>query len=178
MLKTLALALALAAALAFLLIVAAARPDTFEVQRSASIQAPPDTVFGLINDLRAFSTWSPYEKKDPAMKKHYSGPVAGRGAAQAWEGNREVGKGRLEITDVAAPSRVTMELHMIEPLEGRNTVVFTLQPHAGATHVTWSMHGPAPYISKLMGMFFDMDSMIGRDFEAGLAELKRVAEAR
>jgi uncharacterized protein YndB with AHSA1/START domain len=175
MLKT--FALALAAALAFLLIVAAARPDTFAVQRSVSIQAPPDTVFALINDLHAFSTWSPYEKKDPAMKKHYSGPAAGRGAAQAWEGNREVGKGRLEITDATAPSRVTMELHMIEPLEGRNTVVFTLQPHAGTTHVSWAMHGPAPYLSKLMGMFFDMDAMIGRDFEAGLAELKRAAEA-
>jgi hypothetical protein len=176
MLKT--FALAIAAALAFVLIVAASRPDTFEVQRSASIQATPDTVFALINDLHAWSTWSPYEKKDPAMKKHYSGPASGRGAVQAWEGNREVGRGRLEILDATAPSRVTMELHMIEPMEGRNTVVFTLQPQAGSTHVTWKLHGPAPFLTKLMGLLFDMDAMVGRDFEAGLADLKRLAEAR
>lgn len=169
--------LVVVAAIALLLIVAATRPDTFRVERSTTIAAPAERLFPLINDLRSFNTWNPYARKDPAMKAEYSGPQAGPGAVFDFQGNKEVGKGRISITGSSAPSSVTMQLDMWEPFEGHNTVKFTLVPDgAGTTRVTWAMHGPSAFITKLMGLFFNMDQMIGKDFEAGLANLKQLAE--
>jgi hypothetical protein len=159
-----------------LLAYSATLPDTFRVQRVTSIKAAPEKIFVLINDLHGWSTWSPYEKKDPGMKKSYSGAPSGKGAAFEWEGNKDVGKGRLEITDALPSSKVVMRLHMLEPIEGRNNVEFTLETEGDATNVTWTMHGPMPYISKLLSVFINMDNMIGKDFETGLASLKSVAE--
>lgn len=173
MLKTIAFVALLA--VAALLVFAAARPDTFVVARSATVQATPEKLYPLINDLRQFNTWNPYGKKDPNMRGEYRGPTAGPGAAYHFEGNKDVGKGSIRIVD-AAPGKVTMQLHMIEPFEGRNSVEFILQPRGAATEVTWSMNGPSPFIAKLAGVFMDMDRMIGRDFEAGLAGLKQRAE--
>jgi carbon monoxide dehydrogenase subunit G len=175
MLKT--IALFLVAAVVLLLALAATRPDTFSVQRSARIQAPADQVHALINDLHRFNRWNPYEKKDPNLKGTYSGPAAGPGATYAFEGNKNVGKGSLRIVD-SQPREVTMELHMIEPMEGRNTVRFTLVPQGDATEVTWAMQGASPFLGKLVGLFLDMDKMIGGDFESGLAGLKTLAEQK
>lgn len=155
---------------------AATRPDAFEVQRSIAIKAPADAIFPLINDLQRWSAWSPYEKKDPAMQRAFGAVTAGRGAVYAWDGDGNVGEGRMEITDSAPPSRVVIKLDFVRPIEGHNTVEFSLEPAGDFTTVTWAMHGPSPYVSKVMGMFFDMDSMIGQDFEAGLANLKAAAE--
>jgi len=174
MVKTIAIVVVVL--LAALLIYAATKPDTFRVQRSASIKAPPEKIFPLINDLRSFKTWNPYEKKDPNMKGNYSGPSSGKGAAYAFDGNKDVGKGSIEITESSPPSKVTMTLNMIEPFEAHNIVEFTLEAKGEATNVTWGMHGPSPYMAKLMGIFCNMDSMIGKDFEAGLANLKTIAE--
>jgi len=162
-------------ALATVMLIAAARPDTFRVERAALVKAPPERVHALISDMRQFNTWNPYNRKDPAMKARYEGPATGPGAAYHFEGNKDVGKGTIRITD-AAPRKVTMQLHMVEPFEGRNTVEFILSPEAGATQVTWAMHGPAPYISRLVGTVFNLDRMIGQDFENGLAGLKARAE--
>lgn len=166
------LALLLVLAIGGLLIYAASRPKVMAVQRSALIQAPAEKIHPLINDLHRFNAWNPYEKKDPAIKGSYRGPASGPGAGDDFEGNKDVGKGSIQITSTAAPGRVTMELHMIEPMEGRNTIDFTLAPRGEATEVTWAMHGPSPFIARLAGVSFDMDRMIGRDFEAGLANLK------
>ncbi|TAL25899.1 MAG: polyketide cyclase [Aquabacterium sp.] len=176
MIKTILLVLAVA--LVALLAYAATRPDTFAVTRSATIQAPAQKLHPLIADLRAFNTWNPYAKKDPAMRITYRGPASGPGAAYDFDGNKDAGSGSIELLSDQPPSKVTMELHMIKPMEGRNTIEFDLKPQGYATVVTWSMHGPAPYISKLAGIFLDMDKMIGRDFEAGLANLKAAAEQR
>ncbi len=173
MLKT--IALAIVAALAVLLIYAATRPDSFRVERSTLIQAPPEKVHSLIADLKAFNRWNPYEKKDPAIKGEYSAVTAGPGARYGWE-SKEVGVGSMEITEVAAPSRVAMRLDFVKPFEARNQVEFTLRPEGGATRVTWAMHGPSPYVSKLIDIFINMDSMVGKDFEDGLATLKALAE--
>lgn len=170
-----ALALTALAGVAVLLAYAATRPDVFRVQRSAVVNASADKVHGLINDLRQFNTWNPYEKKDPQVKGAYRGPRAGPGAAYDFHGNKDVGRGSIAIT-AAQPQKVTMELTMLEPFAGRNTVEFLLQPHGNATEVTWAMHGPSPYMAKLIGLFIDMDRMVGRDFEAGLANLKARAE--
>ena len=163
-------------ALAALLIFAATRPDSFRVERATSIKAPPEKVFALINDLRRWDAWSPYDKKDPAMKRTLSGAASGPGAVYEWDGNQEIGKGRMEITDSSPPSKITIRLDFVKPFEAHNVVEFTLRPQDEATLVTWAMHGPSPYISKLMGIFFSMDEMIGKDFEAGLANLRTVAE--
>lgn len=161
---------------AALLIFSATRPDTFRMQRTASIKTPPEKIFPLINDFHSWGSWSPYEKKDPTMKRTYSGAANGRGSAYEWEGNNEVGKGRIEISESSPPFKVTLNLDMIKPIEGHNVVEFTLQTQGDAANVTWAMHGTSSYLAKVMGIFFSVDSMIGRDFETGLANLKAVAE--
>lgn len=171
------LLLLLIAACISLLIYAATRPDTFKVERSTTIAAPADRLFPLINDLQAFNTWSPYARKDPAMKIEFAqGPTGGPGARYDFAGNKDVGRGRITLLDSTAPSQVTMQLDMFEPFEGHNTVVFRLVPDGEGTRVTWSMHGPSAFITKLMGIFFNMDQMIGKDFEAGLDHLRQQAE--
>lgn len=164
------------ALIAAVLIFAATRPDTFSVERAATIKAPPEKVFALINDFNQWSAWSPWEKKDPAMKRTFGAATSGKGAAYAWEGNREVGQGSMEIAESVPPSKVTIKLDFLKPFEAHNLVDFNLEPKGDATHVTWSIHGPMPYISKVISMFCSMDRMIGKDFDAGLASLKAIAE--
>lgn len=154
---------------------AATRPDTLRVERSVSIEAPPETIYPLIADLQTWRSWSPWEKKDPAMKRTYAGAAAGMGATYAWEGNREIGSGRMEIVD-ANPSRVLINLDFIEPFEAHNMAEFRLAPEGDSTRVTWTMEGPQNLIGKMMCVVIDMDQMIGEDFETGLANLKAIAE--
>ncbi len=174
MLKT--IIIIVVAVIAAILIYAATKPDTFSVQRSTSIGAPPEKIFALIDDLHSMNTWSPYMKKDPAMKISYSGPDSGIGATLEWEGNREVGKGTLEITESAPPSRIEMKLTMIKPFEAHNMVEFTLTPEGEHTNVTWAMNGKQPYIAKVIHIVVNLDNMVGKDFQEGLANLKTVAE--
>jgi K+-transporting ATPase KdpF subunit len=162
--------------LAAVLIFAVTKPDTFRVQRATSIKAPPEKIFALINDFHSWGSWSPWEKLDPAMKRTFSGTAKGKGAVYEWEGNSEVGAGRMEITDLSPPSKVIIKLDFIKPFEGHNTAEFTLRAQGDTTNVAWAMHGPSPYIAKVMGIFFNMDRMIGNDFEAGLANLKALTE--
>lgn len=176
MVKTILIVIVLA--FAGLLVFAATRPDSFMLQRSLLIQAPPDKLHPLINDMRAFNTWNPYEKKDPAIQGSYSGPAAGPGARYVFKGNQDVGEGSLEIT-ASSPGQIAMRLDMSAPMQASNAITFTLVPRgAGGTEVTWAMRGACPFIAKLMGVFIDMDKMIGRDFEAGLASLQLLAERR
>jgi carbon monoxide dehydrogenase subunit G len=158
------------------LVFAATRPDIFRVQRSISIKAPPEKIFPLIDNFHNWASWSPYEKLDPAMKRTLSGSESGKGAAYAWESQGKAGIGRMEIADTAPPSKITIKLDFTKPFETHNLVDFTLQPQGDSTYVTWDMHGPSPYIAKLMGVFFDMDKMVGADFERGLASVKAIAE--
>ena len=168
--------LVIAVLLAALLIYAATRPDTFRIERSIGIQATPEKVFALINDLRAWSRWSPWERKDPGMQRSFSGPDSGQRAAYAWEGNKNVGTGRMEIVEASPPSLIVIKLDFMKPFKAHNTVEFSVQPQGTATQVTWAMFGPMPYLSKLMTTFFSMDKMCGKDFEAGLSQLKAAAE--
>ena len=161
--------------IAGVLVFAATKPDTFRVQRSASIKAPPEKISAVLSDFHGWQAWSPWEKMDPAMKRSYSGAEKGKGAAYAWEGNGKVGQGRMEIID-AAPSRVALDLDFVKPFEGHNKVVFTLAPQGDATEVNWAMQGPMPYVSKVISVFCDMDGMIGKEFENGLANLKTLTE--
>lgn len=168
--------LVLAIIVAVVLVLAARKPDTFRVQRAARINAPAESIFPLISDFRRWRGWSPWEERDPALKRTYGGAPSGVGAVYAWEGDRKVGSGRMEILQAVAPSTVVIKLDFIKPFEGHNTAEFTMLPQGDATNLTWTMHGPAPLISRVMQVFMSFDNMIGRDFEAGLAKLKKLAE--
>jgi len=152
------------------LALAAMRPDTFRVQREAAIQAPPEKVYALISDFKAWPAWSPWEKKDPQMKRTFGDKT------YAWQGNKEVGEGKMTLVEAVPASRVKLSLDFIKPFEAHNTVDFNLQPKDKGTTVTWSMQGDTPYFFKIVHVFVDMDRMVGKDFEAGLANLKAAAE--
>ena len=155
---------------------AATRPDSFRVERGLIMQATPEKVYTLISNFHLWGTWSPWERMDPTMMRTHSGAQSGQGAVYEWQGNNKVGKGRMEIIEATAPSRVTIKLDFLKPFEAHNTAEFTLTVSGAATYVVWAMHGPSPYIAKLMGLFFSMDKMIGKDFETGLANMRSVAE--
>ena len=171
------LAVVLAIAVAIVLVLAATKPDRFSVQRATTVKALPEAIFPLISDFHQWGSWSPYEHKDPAMKRSYSGAASGKGAVYAWDGNKNVGSGRMEILEASAPSKLVIKLDFFTPFEGHNTAEFTMLPQGDATSLTWLMHGPAPFMSRLMQVFMNFDNMIGKDFETGLANLKRLTES-
>lgn len=163
-------------AIAAILIYASTKPDSFRVERSTAMNAPPEKIFPYIDGLERWAEWSPYEGRDPAMKRAYSGAKSGKGAVYEWDGNDDVGKGRMEIVDSRPPHRVVIKLDFLKPFEGHNMAELTVEPKGGQTIVTWAMYGPSTFMTKLIGTFMDMDDMIGRDFAAGLAKLKTVVE--
>lgn len=174
MIKTLLMGIAVA--VLGLLGYASTQPDTFTVERATTIQAPPDRIYPYLADFHQWRAWSPWEKLDPAMKRTFSGAASGQGAVYAWEGDKAVGSGRMEIRSARPASSVDIQLDFLAPFEAHNTASFTVVPQDGATAVTWTMQGPMPFVSKVMSVFVSMDQMIGKDFEAGLANLKAAAE--
>jgi uncharacterized protein YndB with AHSA1/START domain len=181
MFKTIALTVLSVVALAVVSVLAyaATKPDTFQIARSVRINAPAEKIFPLINDLHRQLTWIPFDR-DPAAKRSFSSNAAGKGASYAWDGNRDVGAGKIEIIDESAPSKVAMTLDMTRPMAAHNLVDFTLAPgeSAGTTDVTWAMHGAQPFLGKLISTFIDCEKMVGDDFDKGLAKLKMVAESQ
>lgn len=151
--------------------------DTYAVQRSISIQASPADVYAHIIDFHHWGNWSPWEELDPSMTKSYSGPDSGVGAKYSWTGNRKVGEGNMEITGAAEPTRVEIALEFLKPFKASNNTVFTLQPAGDGTEVIWVMTGRKTLMTRIMGVFKSMDSMVGPDFERGLSRLKAAAEA-
>jgi hypothetical protein len=176
MLKTLGvLAVIVVVVIAGILVYAATKPDSFRVERTLAMKAPAAKILPMINDLKAMAAWSPYEKKDPAMKRTYGAVTAGKGATYAWDGDKNVGQGSMEILE-SSPDKVVLRLDFIKPFEAHNTGEFILKPKGDVTDVTWAIHGPSPYVSKVITIFVDFDKMIGKDFEQGLADLKATVE--
>jgi uncharacterized protein YndB with AHSA1/START domain len=167
-------AIALAILLAALVAYAMTRPDRFRVQRSLLIAAPPETLFPLINDLRNFNRWNPYERKDPGTGTH-AGTASGVGASYAWDSSR-LGRGAMTITDAVSPGRVAMRLDFEKPFQAQNMATFTIAPKDGGSEVTWAMEGPAPLVTRIMDVVIGMDKMVGSDFADGLRNLKEIAE--
>ncbi|MEO8558122.1 MAG: SRPBCC family protein [Rhodospirillales bacterium] len=147
----------------------------FRVERSINIAAPAEKIFPLIEDFYAWTSWSPYEDRDPNLQRSYGTITRGQGATYAWQGNKNVGSGSMEILQ-AAPSRIMIDLKFLKPFKAHNQAEFTLQPNGNTTRVTWGMTGPASLMMRVMGLFMNMDKMIGKDFETGLANLKVMAE--
>jgi uncharacterized protein YndB with AHSA1/START domain len=169
-------ALVIVILVASVLLLAASKPARFRIARSARIQAPAERIFPLINDFHQWVAWSPYEKLDPTMTKTFSGAASGTGAAYAWEGNNKAGKGRMEISESVPHSRIVIPLEFEKPWKASNLASFTLDAIGGTTNVTWAMEGQSGFAFKLFGLFMNMDKMVGRDFEAGLATLKTLVE--
>ena len=168
----------IAIVIAGILVYAATRPDTFRIERSISIKTSPEKIFPLINGFRQWEAWSPWEKVDPAVKRSYSGTESGKGAVYPWQGNADIGQGRMEIIESTPSSNVVIGIDFLKPFEAHNTVEFRLEPQGDAAKVTQAMYGPSPFLSKLVGLFCSMDKMVEKKFEEGLASLKAVAETR
>jgi hypothetical protein len=164
---------------AIILIYAATKPNEFRVQRSVTIKAPPDKISALIGDFHGWAAWSPYEKKDPNMKRTFGGNPSGKGATYAWNGNKDIGRGNKEVLE-STPTKTVIKLDFYEPFEAHNTAEFTVMPQGDSSNVTsdvtWAMYGPNQFIGKVMQTFMNMDKMIGTDFEVGLQNLKALAE--
>jgi hypothetical protein len=169
--------IALAVIIVIFVIVVALRPAEYRVVRSASVSAPPSTVFPQVNDFHNWTAWSPWAKLDPAMKQTYDGAPAGKGAVYAWAGNSKVGEGRMTITDSHPNDLVRIKLDFIKPFASTADTEFIFKPEGEQTLVTWTMSGHNNFMSKMFGVFVNMDKMIGGDFEKGLAQMKSVVEA-
>jgi carbon monoxide dehydrogenase subunit G len=167
-------AVVIAALVAFI----ATRPPDCRYERTAQVSAPPDVVFSIINDLHQWGEWSPWEKRDPNMQKTFEGPSAGPGAIYIWNGNNDVGEGRLTILNAKPGEVVTMKLEFMRPFKATNEVNFKLAPSHGGTRVSWIMDGKRNFMMKAMSLFMNMDKMIGKDFEQGLASLNTVAQEK
>ena len=166
---------AIGAVIALSLGLAASRPDSFRIERSTTMNATPDRIASNITDLHRWTEWSPWEKLDPALQRTYSGSEQGKGAIYEWEGNKKVGAGRMEVTDVA-PDKVAIKLDFLRPFKANNMTEFLLTPIDGGTKVTWVMRGPSPFTSRVFGLVINMDKLVGTDFERGLASLKQISE--
>ena len=171
--------LVLVVAVVLLAAVVSTRPDTFRIERSARIAAPMLQVAEQIDDFRAWQKWSPWENIDPSLQRTFSGADTGVGAVYEWTGTGKAGAGRMEITEMRAGpdlGLIAIKLDFFKPFRQTNAAEFRMTPTDAGTDITWAMFGPSPFISKLMGLFMDFDKMVGKDFEAGLAALKRNAE--
>jgi hypothetical protein len=166
-----------AVVLVVLVIVIATRPSKLHVERSITIAAPAETIFSQVNDFRAWGAWSPYEKKDPQMKRTFGGPPAGEGSTYAWAGDKNIGEGRMTIERSVEPAQIQIKLEFFKPFAATNTAKFDFTPApGGGTKVTWAMDGRQSFMCKAFSLVMDMDKMIGDDFAAGLAALKAGAE--
>lgn len=154
----------------------ATRPAEFRVTRTASFAAPAPAVFARVNELRKWQAWSPWAKKDPQMRQGYEGPPAGVGSITSWQGNKDVGEGRMTIVESRPAELIRIKLEFFKPFAATNSAEFTFKEEGGSTAVTWSMSGQNNFVGKAMSVFMDFDKMIGADFEAGLANLKTVVE--
>jgi uncharacterized protein YndB with AHSA1/START domain len=168
--------LSLVALIVVFLIVVALQPAHYRVVRTATISAPVADVFASVNDFHRWPAWSPWAKLDPAMKETFAGSPAGTGAVYAWTGNKDVGSGRMTLSDSRPNERVQIQLEFIEPFASTALMEFTFKAVDGQTAITWSMDGENGFMEKAICMFMNMDKMIGGDFEKGLAQLRQETE--
>jgi hypothetical protein len=171
-------AFALAAIVVVFLIVVAMQPTNFRITRSAFMSAPAADVYAQVNDFHNWNAWSPWAKIDPTMKQTYEGSSAGTGAIYTWLGNKNVGEGRMTLLESRPNELIRIKLEFIKPFAATHTAEFAFKSEGSQTVVTWGMFGKNAFMMKAFGLFMNMDKMIGRDFEKGLASMKSVVEAK
>ena len=170
------LLIAIVLVVAFFLVLGLTGPTDFSIVRQADYRATPQAVFGQINDFHHWAAWSPWEKMDPALQRNYSGPTSGVGAKYAWVGNKKVGEGNMEITHSEPNTSLLLDLQFLKPFQADNVTEFTVLPKGDLTTLKWEMRGRRPFFIRMMRLFMDMDKMVGKDFETGLANLRGVVE--
>ena len=163
-------------AIVLLLVYAWFKPKTFRVERSTVINAPAEKVYKHLADFHNWQAWSPWEGLDPDLKRTFAGPAEGVGAVYSWEGNNKVGAGRMELTKADPKTGISLNLDFLRPFKASNITDIAFTPEGNGTRVNWAMHGPHPFMMRLMSTVFSMDKMVGKDFEKGLAQLKSVSE--
>ncbi len=168
--------LVIGALIAVFLIVVATRPGKFSVSRAITIAAPPATAFTEVDDFHRWQAWSPFEKLDPAMTRTHAGAASGVGAIYRWSGNSQAGEGSMTIVESRPHELIRIRLDFVRPLASQAEAVFTFANDGEATTANWTMHGESSFVCKAVGMFMSMDTMLGRQFEDGLAALKAVCE--
>lgn len=169
--------LVLAALLAILIIVILNQPDEFSLSRSALMAAPPARVFEHVNDFHKWEEWSPWADLDPDSKVTFEGAESGQGAIFKWSGNHEVGEGSQEIIESKPGELVKIKLVFIKPFAGTSDTEFNFQQAGEGTRVTWTMSGKNDFIGKCISLIMDCETMLGPQFEKGLANLKAKVEA-
>ncbi len=152
------------------------RPNLFSLTRSLDMGAPPEKIFAQLNDFKNWKAWSPWEKMDPAMQRSHSGAPSGKGAKYAWNGNKKVGEGNMQITKSVAPSSIMLDLNFLKPMKASNITEFKITPRGAGSEVHWEMRGPSTVVMRIFHAVMDMDAMVGKDFEQGLRNLKSVVE--
>jgi len=170
--------LGLVVIVAAVVVIVAVQPAEFRVVRSAAMSAPAPVVFAQANDFHNWQAWSPWAKRDPAMKQTFEGAPAGSGAVYTWSGNRDVGEGRMTITESRPSELVRIRLEFLKPFAATNTAEFTFKPQGDQTLVTWSMAGRNGFVGKAIGLLMNMDKLVGGDFEKGLAQMKSIVESQ
>ncbi len=168
--------LGLAGLIVIILIIAAFKSPDFRVERSLTIAAPPEALFGWFNSPKKFDEFNPWLKIDPSAKTEYTGPEAGVGAVASWVG-KETGEGKATIIESKPNELVRLRMDWIAPMEGVSTVDYTFKPEGDKTTVTWAMYGKSNFVGRLFSVFMDCDSMCGPQFEKGLAEVAKMATA-
>lgn len=161
---------------AFIAVVALQSAD-FRIVRSKTLAAPTSAVFAQVNDFHHWDAWSPWAKLDPTMRQHFEGAQAGRGAIYRWNGNGQVGEGRMEILDSQPNKSVTIKLDFMKPFKATNQTLFTFAPQEDQTVVTWDMTGKKNFMSKAFHLLVNMDKMLGKQFEQGLTQMEAAAQA-
>ena len=167
--------LALVVILALILILASTKPNTVHYERTTVINAAPDKILPHLVDFHRWQAWSPWDKLEPDMKRTYSGAQSGVGAMYAWEGKKKAGVGSMEITE-ANSQGVKVDLRFIKPWKAECIAQFHFLPQPNGTNVRWTMDGPNTFMGKVFDLFMNMDTLVGKDFETGLAGLKAVVE--
>ncbi len=162
------------ALLAVLLLVGFFLPRNVTTVRSAEIAAAPERIYPLLAAPAEWKRWSAWNQRDPNMEITYAGPPAGAGASWSWKSGSE-GNGSMTLTEAEEPRRVAYELRF-EGFDEPSTGEIALEPAGTGTRVSWTMHadmGSGP-VGRWFGVF--LPEMVGKDFDAGLAGLKRLGE--
>jgi hypothetical protein len=154
-----------------ILIYASSKSDIKRTEYCVRIKAPPEQIFPLIDDLRAWDSWLP-SKNDHGVKKVFRGAEKGVGACYEWEGNDLVGKGRLEIIESSPPAKIALKLNLITRFKINKQMEFILEPRREYTKLTWALCARQSYFAKLLDIFLSYDKQVERDFDCALRKLK------
>lgn len=168
----------LLAILAIFVVLVLAAPKKYDVRRSILINKPVSEVFQYVKLVENQNIWSPWKRRDPEMKQYQTGTDGTVGFVNRWESDhKEVGAGEQEITAIVENERVDSELRFMKPWKSRSDAFFLLREiEPDQTEVVWGFSGTHSVPLNVMMLFYDMDKVVGKDFDEGLHELKTVME--